>query len=173
MSIPDQIIAHEGKALWRFEPPQTIIKRRLYLTATARKHLIDPNSATNVLGLRGYIQATMTHWVSGGLIRADERGKPRFIKRLDAPPPEIWEIRVTDPNPQARLLGRIVEQDTLILDRFHTRQFLGERNNPNSGWKEAMSACDDAIKALFPNETLLQGTSIKQYVKDNCDDFPI
>ncbi len=173
MSIPDQIIAHEDKALWRFEPPRTVIKRRLYLTATARKHLIDPNSATNVLGLRGYIQSALIHWVSGGLIRADEKGRPRFLKRLDPPPPEIWEIRVTDPSPQARLLGRIVEQDTLILDRFHTRQFLGERANPNSGWKEAMPACNEAINALFPGEVLLQGTSIKQYVKDNCHDFPI
>ena len=113
----------------------------------------------------------MTHWVSGGRIRADEKGKPRFLKRLDPPPPEIWEIRVTDPNPQARLLGRIVEQDTLILDRFHTRQFLGEKGNPNSGWSEAMPACDLAINALFSGEPLLQGNSIRDYVKDNCDDF--
>jgi hypothetical protein len=173
MSIRDQIIAHESTALWRFEPPNLVLKRRLYLTATARGHLLNPNSATNVLGLRGHIQAAMTHWVTGGLIRSDEKGRPRFLKRLDPPPPEIWEIRVTDPIPQARLLGRVVEQDTLILDRFHTRQFLGERENPNSGWNEAMIAVEAALSALFPDEPLLQGKAIGEYVKENCHDFPI
>jgi hypothetical protein len=173
MSIQDQIIIHEGVALWRFEPPKLAIKRRLYLTATAWKHLTDPNSATNILGLRGYIQGAMTHWVTGGRVRADEKGKARFLKRLDPPPPEIWEIRVTDPSPQARLLGRMVEQDTLILDRFHTRRFLGDKKNPNSGWKEAMPACDAALQALFPSEPIFQGKTIQEYVKENCDDYPI
>jgi hypothetical protein len=173
MSIRDQIAAHESTALWRFEPPKTVIKRRLYLTATARKHLTDPGSATNVLGLRGYIQAAMTHWVSGGRVRGDEKGKARFLKRLCPPPAEIWEIRVTDPTPQVRLLGRVVEPDTLILDRFHTRRYLGEKKSPNSGWKEALPACDSALNALFPMEPLFQRQSIKDYVTENCDDYKI
>lgn len=173
MSIKDQIAAHEGVKLWRFEPPRLVIKRRLYLTRTAQKHLTDPNSATNVLGLRGYVQGAMTHWVTGGRVRADEKGNARFLKRLDPPPPEIWEIRVTDPSPQVRLLGRMVEQDTLILDRFHTRQFLGKRTDPNSGWNEAMSGCHAAFQILFPGGPLFQGKTIQEYVKENCDDFPI
>jgi hypothetical protein len=171
MSIRDQIIAHEGTALWRFEPPKTVIKRRLYLTVTARKHLTDPNSATNVLKLRGFIHNAMVHWVAGGRIRADERGKPRFLKRLCPPPPEIWEVRVTDPIPQVRLLGRLVEADTLILDRFHTRGYLGNKGDP--GWKEAMPACHAAFEALFPGEEIFQRKTIHEYVTENCDDFRI
>jgi hypothetical protein len=171
MSIPGQIAALEGNALWRFQPPGVAIKRRLYLTALGRKHLVDPNSATNVLRLRGHIQAALVHWVSGGRIRADENGKPRFLKRLCPPPPEIWEVRVTDPIPQVRLLGRVVEQDTLILDRFHTRQYLGDKGD--AGWKEAMEGCHAEFEKLFPGEPLFQPTTIQQCVTENYDDFPI
>lgn len=171
MSIRDCIIAKEGRELWRFEPPKLTVRRRLYLTPTARKHLTDPGSATNVLGLRGFIQSAMTHWVTGGRIRADERGKPRFLKRLCPPPPEIWEVRVTDPVPQIRLLGRIVEADTLILDRFHTRRYLG--NKGDAGWKEAMEACEGTFANLFPGEPPFRGNSIHDYVTENCDEFRI
>ena len=171
MSIRNIIACHEDTALWRFEPPRLPIKRRLYLTATARRHLTDPGSATNVLGLRGYIQAAMTHWVTGNRVRGDEGGNPRFLKRLCPPPPEIWEVRVTDPTPQVRLLGRMVEPDTLILDRFHTRQFLGDKGS--AAWKEAMTAVDSALRELFPNVPLFQRQDIREYVTENCDDFQI
>ncbi|MBX9825159.1 MAG: hypothetical protein K2Y27_09200 [Xanthobacteraceae bacterium] len=171
MSIRDLIIAHEGTALWRFEPPKVPIKRRLYLTGNGRKHLTDPNSATNVLKLRGHIQNALVHWVSGGRVRGDELGKARFLKRLCPPPPEIWEVRVTDPTPQVRLLGRVVEPDTLILDRFHTRGYLGDKGDP--GWKEAMEGCHSTFEKLFPGEPIFQRATIHEYVTENCDDFRI
>lgn len=165
MSIRNAIAAKEGKELWRFEPPKMKVKRRLYLTALGRKHLIDPNSATNVLGLRGHIQNALIRWVSGGLIHADETGKPRFLKRLCPPPPEIWEVRVTDPIPQVRLIGRLVEQDTLILDRFHTRSYLGDKGD--AGWKEAMEGCHATLERIFPGEPLLMADTIFAYVSEN------
>jgi hypothetical protein len=168
MSIRDVITSKQDVELWRFHPPNVRIKRRLYLTATAHKHLTDRNSATNVLGLRGYIQNALVHWVSGGRIRADERGKPRFLKRLCPPPPEIWEVRVTDPVPQVRLIGRVVEKDTLILDRFHTRSYLGGKGDP--GWEEAMAGCHAALSKMFPDEPLLMADTIYAYVSENRDD---
>lgn len=168
MSIRDLIAAKEGKELWAFDPPNVTVKRRLYLTSLGRKHLTDPNSATNVLKLRGYIQNALIHWVSGGRVRADERLKPRFLKRLCPPPPKIWEVRVTDPRPQVRLLGRLVEQDTLILDRFHTRSFLGDKGDP--GWEEAMAGCHATFETLFPGEPLLMANTIYAYVSENRDD---
>jgi len=107
-------------------------------------------------------------WVSGGRIIADERSKPRFLKRLCPPPPEIWEVRVTDPIPQVRLIGRLVEQDTLILDRFHTRAYLGDKGDP--GWKEAMDGCHATLSKIFPDEPLLMADTIFAYVSENRDD---
>src|SRR5580704_15707061 len=79
-------------------------KRWLYLTESAEKDLKDCNSATNVLGLRGLIEADLHTWTSGGLVHTDEGGRPCFLKPLCPPPPpcEIWELRVTEPRVQVR-----------------------------------------------------------------------
>lgn len=95
-------------------------KRRLYLTSSAMKDFDDPRSAVNLLVGKGYIAAAMTRWVSGGLVYGDNR-RGRYLDRLTSPPPEIWEIRVTEPAVQGRLFGRFAEPDTLILTKFHTR----------------------------------------------------
>jgi hypothetical protein len=172
MSIRGVIRAKEGTELWRFEPPNRLpLKRRLFLTSTARKHLTDLGSVINVLGVRGYVQNAMVRWVTGGLVHADERGKARFIKRLCPPPSEVWEIRVTDPIPQIRLLGRMVEPDTLVLARFHTRQHLGDKNVLGSGWKAEMSACDAEISAIFAGEPLMMKHLIGDYVTENRHDY--
>jgi hypothetical protein len=171
MSIYDVIKANEGTLLWRFEPPKRMpLKRRLFLTAGARKQLTDKGSVINGLGARGYVQNALVRWVTGGLVHADELGKPRFLKRLCPPPSEIWEIRVTDPVPQIRLLGRIVEPDTLILTQFHTRTHL---DNPNSGWKTEMPACDSVLAQIFAGEPLMMKTLISDYVTENCHAFKI
>jgi hypothetical protein len=70
-----------------------------------------------------------------------------FLFRLDPPPPEIWEIRVTEPVVQARLLGRFAEPDTLVLVKFFTRQLLGEKGS--SQWAAGMATCENIWKELF------------------------
>jgi hypothetical protein len=151
-------------------------KRRLFLTEAAVKDLEDPNSAANILDVRGFIESAMARWVLGERIYADDRGKPRFLKRLDAPPPEIWEIRVTEPRVQARLFGRFAEPDTLILTKFHSRDVLRDRKKSaahDSEWRVAMTQCEAAWNALFPGINPFSGPDIHAYVTENCDDFPI
>lgn len=151
-------------------------KRRLFLTETALKDLEDPNSATNILGVRGFIESAMTRWVLGQRVFADDKGKPRFLKRLDPPPPEIWEIRVTEPRVQARLFGRFADPDTLILTKFHSRGVLRDRKKSaahNSEWQIAMKECEAAWNKLFPNIKPFSGADIHAYVTENCDDFAI
>jgi hypothetical protein len=151
-------------------------KRRLFLTESAVKDLEDPNSATNILAVRGFIESAMARWVLGERIYADERGRPRFLKRLDAPPPEVWEIRVIEPRVQARLFGRFAEPDTLILNRFYSRGVLRDRKKSaaqDSEWRTAMVECESIWKTLFPGVSPFTGPNIHAYVTENCDDFPI
>ncbi|MGA2056878.1 MAG: hypothetical protein ABSG88_16380 [Bradyrhizobium sp.] len=151
-------------------------KRRLFLTETALKDLQSPNSATNILGVRGFIESAMTRWVLGQRVFADDKGKPRFLKRLDSPPPEIWEIRVIEPRVQARLFGRFAEPDTLILTRFHSRGVLRDRKKSaahDSEWQVAMKECEASWNKLFPGEAPFSGPNIHAYVTENCDDFTI
>jgi hypothetical protein len=145
----------------------------LYLSESAVKDLEDRDSATNLLRLRGAIEGALTRWVSGGRVYADIDGKPRFLKRLDSPPPEIWDVRVTEPRVQVRLFSRFAEPDTLVMTRFHTRGFLGRRRSRSGEWPNAMRACEKCWNDLFPGMAPFTGRTIHDYVTENCDDFPI
>jgi hypothetical protein len=145
-------------------------RRRLYLTEIAMKDLDNSSSAVNMLVGKGFVEASLTRWVSGGRIWGDKK-RGRFLDRLRPPPPEIWEIRVTEPVTQARLFGRFAEPDTLILTKFHTRSLLG--NKGSQAWTTAMAECAKTWSDLFPNHTPFIGSDIHAYVTENCDDFPI
>ena len=145
-------------------------RRRLYLTERAHHEIANPNSAMNVLKLRGHIEAALTRWTAGDRIHADDKGKARFLKRLDPPPPEIWEIRVVDPNPQVRIFGRFAGPDTLIVTSMHTRSYLGKQGS--AAWLEALSTCEKTWKSLFPVPPF-EAPLVGDYVTENCDEYRI
>jgi hypothetical protein len=171
MSIQAQIIKLEGSGtlvryMPRFSRPP---KRRLFLGPTAQKNLMDPSSATNALVGKGHILAALDRWVLGEKVHGKKRGE--FLDRLKPPPPDVWEIRVTAPTPQARLFGRFAEPDTLILTKFHTRSMLGKRGS--EGWNHAMAHCKLCWEEMFPNMTCFTHYDVSGYVTENCDAFPI
>ena len=145
-------------------------KRKLFLTKSAMRDLDDDYSATNSLCGRGFIQQALTHWTRGERVW-EHNGKGEFLKRLDPPPPEIWEIRVTAPRPQARLFGRFAEADSLIVTKFHTRDFLKDKDSAN--WETAINQCKNQWERLFPDFPPFVGTKIGEYVTENCDDYKI
>lgn len=171
MSIQLKInaLAAAGK-LTAYRPPgPRVARRRLYLSNEGWDDLMNSSSAVNLLGCRGAIEASLTRWTTGGLVYGDTKG--RFLFRLDPPPPEIWEVRVTEPVVQARLLGRFAEPDTLILTKFFSRQLLGKKGSPS--WRDAMNGCARTWESLFGAEPAFTADSIHRYVTENCDDFPI
>ena len=171
MSISTHIVTLEAAdKLRRYVPRiRRAPRRRLYMASKAMKDLDNPSSAVNLLVGKGFIESALTRWVSGELVYGKTRG--RFLDRLKPPPPEIWEIRVTEPVVQARLLGRFAEPDTLILINFHTRSHLGKRGS--AGWLTAMSDCVKVWDELFPDNPPFAGPNIHAYVTENCDAFPI
>jgi len=172
MSIASHIASLEGTELFRYVPKSTRApKRPLFLTKEARKDFEHPQSATNLLVGRGFIEAALTRWTLGDQIYADSPKKGRFLKRLEPPPPEVWEVRITEPVVHARLLGRFAVADTLILMKFYTRRLLGDKGSKD--WQAAMSFVDTKWSALFPGIPLFQGNSIHDYVTENCDEFKI
>jgi hypothetical protein len=157
-------------ALKRYEPKgRHFPKRRLYLSTGAVRDLEEPGSAVNALGSRGFVESAFTRWTNGELVYADARGKPSFLKRLDPPPPEIWEIRITEPVVQVRALGRFPEPDTLVLTRICTRGVLGDKGSLE--WKHTLETCEDLWSAL--GLPIFAAGNIHQYVTENCDDFRI
>jgi len=136
------------------------------------KDLTDPRSATNALGVRGLIEADLNTWVLGGLVHTDERGRPCFLKPLfPPPPPEIWEVRVTEPRVNARLFCRFAEPDTLIMNKFYSRGLLGKRGSAE--WQSARELCAKTWADLFPGFEPFSADRMTKYVTENCDDFQV
>lgn len=144
--------------------------RRAYLTETARKDLNDPNSATVMLTGRPALQAVLENWVTGGHIVAI-RKRPQTLKRLDPPPPEIWELRVTQPVHQARIFFRFAGPDCIVVTNANTRHLLGSLGSPE--WAAAMSKSETEWQTLFGTEPPFSAPVISQYVSANCDDFSL
>lgn len=144
-------------------------RRRLYLSQDAQRDLTDNQSATNLLTGRGFIEAALTRWTAGERLYGTKR-RGQFLDRLGPPPPEIWEIRVTPPDIQARLFGRFAAPDTLILTKFHTRPYLGPGGSQS--WVSAMASCKTTWDRLFDSEPHT-GQTIHDYVTENCDDYPL
>jgi len=145
-------------------------RRRLYLAEQAIRDLNDRGSAVRVLVGAGAIEAAMSRWVLGGLVYGNTR-RGLFLDRLEPPPPEVWETRVIELNPQARLFGRFAEWDTLILTVFHTRGYLGKK--ASRAWHDAVTACVASWERLFPGMPPFRGRTIHDYVSENCHDYPI
>jgi hypothetical protein len=146
----------------------------LYLAPEASADLINPQSAICLLVGRGYVEAAMTRWVNGEHIYGrTEHGVTRygFLCRLDPPPPEIWEIRVTEPIERARLFGRFAEPDSFIMTGMRTRRVLGKRGS--SDWAREMSSCEQSWRRFFPNHQPFSGKRMSDYATENCDDFEL
>ena len=171
MSILARIPALEaGGKLTRFMPRRgQTPRRRLYLAAPALEDFTDRSSAVNILVGRGFVEASLTRWTIGDRVFGLKK-RGYFLVRLRPPPPEIWEIRVTEPSVQARLFGRFAGPNTLILTKFYTRQLLGKKGS--QGWRDAMAECQEIWNGLF-DEPAFSAKTVGEYVTENCDDFPL
>src|ERR1051326_6188784 len=167
ISVANRLSALEaGKRIVPYRPVSRYpARRRLYLAEQAIRDFNDRGSAVNMLVGAGVIEAAMTRWVLGGLVFGNRR-RGLFLVRLQPPPPEVWEMRVIEHNPQARLFGRFAEQDTLILTAFYTRAHLGKKGS--RAWCDAMNACVASWERLFPGTAPLSGNTIHDYVSENC-----
>ena len=172
MSIRSRIIQLQAEGRLTPYAPRTRqpARRRLYLAPAAVTDLTNPQSATNILSGRGFIEAALTRWTVGDRVFGEKR-RGRFLCRLEEPPPEIWEIRVTEPVVQCRLLGRFAEPDTLILMKFYTRRVLGSKGSLQ--WSAGMMLCEEIWNELFPGTAPFSAGTIHEYVTENCDDFSI
>ena len=161
--------------LKRFKPTLTAraAQRLIFFAGQAMVDLEKSDSAVNLLSSPGDIVAALNRWTTGGLVHGNKR-RGKFLDDLCPPPPEIWEIRITEPAPalqQVRLLGRFACPDALVIFRAHTRGFLGDKGSQN--WKDATSACETGWNALFPGFAPFSAKTIHEYVTENCHAFPI
>ena len=174
MSIAPIVLELERQgALTRYVPLRTTrpCRRRLFLGPRTVEKVGYLHSAVNLLLGRGAIESAMMTWALGEHIYDDGDGGPGFLKRLEPPPPEIWEFRITYPGPQARIFGRFAEPDTFVATDMHSRDYLKRKGSVP--WHQACRQCAADWMSLFPNHAPFQGTVVADYVTENCDDFPL
>jgi hypothetical protein len=159
----------QGK-LVRYAPQRRVAKRRLYLCDQAVKDVTSPQSALAALAIQGRVRDVFERWTRGDRVWVDAAGKPRFIKPIFPPAPEVWEMLMIEPGAQVRIFFVFAEPDTIIASHARTRSFLGRKNSQN--WIDAKNDCMTAWKKLFPHEPF-KAASIHDYITENCDDFAI
>lgn len=161
----------KAKRLYPYRPMGGRPRRCLFLAEEAMKDLASPAGIVSLMALRGMVEAELKRWVFGARVWVDLVGKPRFLKPLCPPPPEIWELRFTDPRVQLRLFCRFAEPNTIIGTKFHTRQMLGDKGSRQ--WHDGLNACEQKWNDLFPGIPPFSGKTIHDYVTEECDDFPL
>ena len=114
----------------------------------------------------GRARASLDNFIEGRLIAVrfpPSKSVEAFIAILDAPREEIWEIRVRDPNPGVRILGRFSEADVFIALLPIYREDL----KTNRDWNDAKRRCHIEWRKLFPAENPHTGTHAHDYITNN------
>ncbi|MGV8833271.1 MAG: hypothetical protein ACOH2N_14955 [Devosia sp.] len=150
--------------------PPGLNKRGLLLSKTAHENVhAEEGTLLSMLGRQQIVKAELDRWVEGKLVYDGIGRENGFLIQLDPPPEEIWELRITCPRPQIRLLCRFLTPDLIIGLNFETRDKLGEYGSPE--WLAAMNKCEKDWDALFPNVRPFVGKTIHEYVTEKCDDI--
>ncbi len=95
----------------------------------------------------------------------------RYLWRLESPPSEVWEIRVTEPIPQVRIFCRFSEPDSLVVTSMHTRGLLKNKDSPE--WLRVMNHCVAEWDTLLPGYAPFSASRVTEYVSENCDDYDL
>jgi len=171
MSIVQFIKTHEANngVLRRVLPPQgQSASRAALLAPMAQSVLDDQTSAISILGCRPYVQSMLERWVANRPMAVRLSGtKPgAFLARLEPPPSEVWEFRITEPVNHVRVFCRFAMPNLVIVTNLSTRKILGLKGS--AAWRSAMELSVAEWRKLFPGVDPHQGASIYDYVTENC-----
>lgn len=84
------------------------------------------------------------------------------LKRLDPPPEEIWEIRVTE-RPQIRLFGWFAAVDVFIVCHLQYRDKLPNTRHDGPGWRETMEKAARTRSRLFSDLPIRTASKPEHY----------
>ena len=98
------------------------------MTPTALEDLTNPNRRKHSYRTRRHRSGSYT--LDGWKLDIWRYAREISLFGSDRQRREIWEVRVTEPDVQARLFGRFAEPDTLILASFIRGHTSGKRVPP-------------------------------------------
>lgn len=144
--------------------------RVILATADVYGELIGPWEDCSKEYRIGELRADLDHFTTGGLINVSSGPeKHAYMKHLDPPDDQVWEIRSRDPKPSMRVFGRFAETDVFIATNLMDRAYLGPIGSKR--WRDEFERCKSEWMKLFPTYPPLNGATINEYISEKVVDL--
>lgn len=106
------------------------------------------------------------HFFSRGGHVVVGRGKEKncFLKLLEPPAGEVWELRSRNPLPSIRVFGRFAMKDYFIATNMEYRTKLGPQGSRE--WRDEIVGCAAQWRSLFPTYDAHTGADIHDYISE-------
>lgn len=173
MSIQDEINARIDEGRLFYTPPalpSIPVVRSIFVTGQISSIVLGPWDDKRHEYFGGRLRNALDRFTSGQLITATlvpyEAGSA-FMARLDKPEDETWDIRIQDPRPALRVLGRFADKDLFIATDWYERKYLDDRNSRE--WRDAIEKCKTDWKNLFPAYDPMTGENVRDYLSNVSD----
>jgi hypothetical protein len=147
--------------------PGTLRKRKMYVSPELETLLGGPWQDTAWEERCGYLRADLDRFIEGKILAVAQKpygSKTSYLKRLEPPRDEVWEIRSRDPNPSLRIFGRFAEKDLFIALTWAKRIDLG--GPAEREWRVAKEACNAEWRKLFPTYPPKTGVTFHDYLSN-------
>jgi hypothetical protein len=173
MSIYDEIDGRvkEGRlSLLLPAMPSGAVVRRIYVSPEVNSLVYGPWGDREWEQRCGQLRADLDRFIEGRLITVGNlstpyKGKTSYMKRLNRPHDEVWEIRSIDPHPGIRVFGRFADTDVFIALTWAKRPDL--RGPRDREWRDSIEACKAEWRKLFPAYQPKSGADIRDYISTN------
>lgn len=164
------------RKLLRYSPVGLGDVRRLYLSAAFARELFEGQSAIGFFEQQTSVLNMFERWIRGKRItvRISGRVPGALLARLEPPPEDIWEFRVTDPRPQLRVFVMFAAPDVLVVLLARNRDTLGSAGNAHGkkskAWLEAMYGCQTEWRRIFGGASPFRGGKLADYITGNAEE---
>jgi hypothetical protein len=172
MSIRDEINKRIAeRRLLTLEPtiPGDPVERTMLVSSELRGLLDGPWDSEATERRAGRLRADLERFITGqqvAMCLSPSAGATAYMRRLDRPSDEVWEIRSVDPRPAIRVFGRFAEIDVFVALNWAKRRVLGEGTSLQ--WHLAIIERQQMWGKLFPECEPIHGDSIRDYVSANA-----
>ena len=164
MSIEAQIKALCASGLLEeYALPGRVQIREFYASETVRDFLRGPWSQTVDQERAAQLRVDIEEFLAGRIMpTAMDSRNPALLKRLIAPPQEVWEMCSIFEKPGIRVFGRFALKNVFIALAHKDRIDLG--NVGSRQWRYWMRRCEHEWRVRFPNHEPLTGSLINDYL---------
>ena len=145
--------------------PSIQTRRSMFATDEVAGALGGPWKNQDEATKMGRARAYVDTYISGDLMSVrmpPSKSVRAQLAQLEPASEEAWELRIRDPRPGVRLIGRFAEKDVLIA---LTVAFRDDLDTP-AKWSAEIERCKREWRILFPTFPPLSGIEANDYISN-------